>query len=466
MRANGGPYIAGAIAKACGGTLLTGDPATEFEAISTDSRDINPNDLFVPLNGANFNGHDFLIPALGAGARGSLVNRDVNRELHLNLTNRVLIQVKDTLLALADLASTHRSLYSVPLIAVTGSSGKTTVKEMIATVLRRSHHPLVSQGNLNNMIGLPMTVLNLGPQYTAAVVEAGINTFGEMEHLARAAAPDTAVITTAGPVHLEGLGSVRNVAIEKTKIAMGLKEGGTLVIPEDHDLLKECAAKYPVKILTFGVDKGDFHTENLRPDSGFSFVLHGPDCAQEITLRVPGIHNVKNALAAAAALWSLGIPLSQTTDALSEFASPSWRLETLALPGDRVLIRDCYNANPQSMAAALEVLANYRNPASTLAVLADMMELGERSAELHSEIGALAARLGITKLVFLGRFCDAFAEGFTKAGGAKEAVSCFPDKDQAWEHILPLLNDFGIILVKGSRFMKMEILADRILGER
>jgi UDP-N-acetylmuramoyl-tripeptide--D-alanyl-D-alanine ligase len=466
MRASGGPYIAGAIAEACGGTLLTGDPATEFDAISTDSRDIQPNDLFVPLNGANFDGHDFLIPALGAGARGSLISRDQIRDLPVNLTNRVLIQVKDTLLALADLASTHRSLYSVPLIAVTGSSGKTTVKEMVAAVLRRSHRPLVSQGNLNNMIGLPMTVLNLGPQYTAAVVEAGINTFGEMEHLAKAASPDIAVITTAGPVHLEGLGSVRNVAIEKTKIAMGLKEGGTLIIPEGHDLLKECAAKYPVRVVTFGIDKGDFHAEDLKSDSGFSFVLHGPDCAQEIILPVPGTHNVKNALAAAAALRSLGIPLSQTADALSEFAPPAWRLETLALTGARLLIRDCYNANPQSMAAALEVLAGYGKTAPTLAVLADMMELGELSAELHGEIGALAAKLGITKSVFLGRFCHAFAEGFQKAGGAKEAVSCFPDKDQAWEYIHPLLNNFGIILVKGSRFMKMEILADRILGER
>ncbi len=466
MRASGGPYLAGAVAKACRGILLTGDPATEFEAISTDSRDIKPNDLFVPLNGLNFDGHDFLIPALGAGARGSLISRDVNRELTVNLSDLVLIQVKDTLLALADLASTHRSQYPVPLIAVTGSSGKTTVKEMIAAVLRRSHHPLVSQGNFNNMVGLPMTVLNLGPQYTVAVVEAGINMSGEMEHLARAACPDTAVITTAGPVHLEGLGSVRNVAEEKAKIALGLKEGGTLIIPEDNVFLKESAEKYSAKIITFGVNTGDFRAEDLTMDSGPSFVLRGPDCGEKINLKVPGLHNVKNALAAAAALWSIGIPLSQTTHELSEFAAPSWRLETLSMPGGRVLIRDCYNANPQSVTAALEVLANFKKDAPTLAILADMLELGERSAELHSEIGALAARLGVTQSVFIGRFSPAFAEGFLRAGGPEAAVSSYSDKDEAWEYIRPMLNNFATILVKGSRFMKMEILADRILGER
>ena len=208
MRADAGPYKASDIVQACSGVLLSGDPEISFDAISTDSRDIRENDLFIPLKGPNFDGHDFVLPALEAGARGSLVDRDDYRVFLQDLPDYVLIQVQDTCRALSDLASAYRQTLTLPLIAVTGSSGKTSVKEMIAAVLGRSHHPLVSQGNFNNMIGLPMTILNLSPEHTVAVVEAGINMSGEMAHLARAACPDVAVITTIGPVHLEGLGTI------------------------------------------------------------------------------------------------------------------------------------------------------------------------------------------------------------------------------------------------------------------
>ena len=214
MRAASGPYLASDIARACHGTFVCGDASTEFDAISTDSRDIRKNDLFVPLVGPTYDGHDFLFPALEAGAQGSLVAHDVHRDIPNNLANIVLIQVQDTLQALSDLASSHREIYSLPLIAVTGSTGKTTVKEMIAAVLGRSHRPLVSEANYNNTTGLPMTILRLSTRYTVAVVEAGINMNSEMEDLARAARPNAAVITTIGPVHLEGLGTVENVARE------------------------------------------------------------------------------------------------------------------------------------------------------------------------------------------------------------------------------------------------------------
>jgi UDP-N-acetylmuramoyl-tripeptide--D-alanyl-D-alanine ligase len=463
MRALAGPYRARDIARGCTGVFLSGDTEATFDAISTDSRDIRPGDLFVPLKGTNFDGHDFLIPALEAGARGSLLDRDTHREIHTDLSKYVLIQVQDTLLALSDLASAHRTIHPVPLIAVTGSSGKTTVKEMIAAVLKRSHRPLVSQANFNNLIGLPMTVLNLGPGHTAAVVEAGINQNGEMDILAQAASPDVAVITTVGPVHLEGLGSIENVAREKFKLVRGLRAGGTVVAPAGNPYLEPLLRDCGRKVITFGLQGGTFAADDIRNDNGAVFRLHCPSGQQEIRLPVPGAHNISNALAAAAAVWAIGVPLSEVAESMRGFIPPAWRMEILRLPGGRTLIRDCYNANPQSVRAALEVLAARGSNSETLAILADMMELGELSEELHKRIGRDAAELGIHRVVFVGRFGQSFADGYMEAGGAAASVTPVPDKEAAWDLIGTDINRFGTILVKGSRFMKMETLANRIL---
>jgi UDP-N-acetylmuramoyl-tripeptide--D-alanyl-D-alanine ligase len=463
MRATAGPYIAQDIARACGGVILCGDPGTAFDAISTDSRDIKTGDLFVPLKGANLNGHDFLFPALEAGARGGLVDRDTHREFHRDLSNHVLIQVQDTLLALSDLASAHRTRYPVPLIAVTGSSGKTTVKEMIAAVLARSHRPLVSQRNFNNLIGLPMTVLNLGPHHTAAVVEAGINRNGEMDSLSRAASPDVAVITTVGPVHLEGLGSIENVAREKFKLAHSLKAGGSVVIPDGNPYLEPLARDLQRNVITFGLENGTFCAGNIRYGEETTFRMNTPAGAQEIRLPVPGRHNVSNALAAAAAAWAIGMSFTDVAEALGAFMPPEWRMEILQLPGNRALIRDCYNANPQSVRAALEVLSSRGTSSKTLAILADMAELGEKSEELHGRVGMDAAELGIDKVIFVGKFGRFFADGYVSAGGDARSVTLVPDKEDAWDLIGSDVNGFGTILVKGSRLMKMETIANRIL---
>jgi len=465
MRAESGPYRAEDIIRACKGVLVRGEARTSFDAITTDSRDIRKNDLFVPLTGATFDGHDFLLPALEAGARGSLVDREINRDIFQHLHNIVLIQVQNTLHALSDLASAHRSQYPIPLIAVTGSSGKTTVKEMIAAVLRRSHRPLISQGNLNNMIGLPMTVLSLGSQHTAAVVEAGINQPGEMDFLARAAAADVAVITTIGPVHLEGLKSIENVAREKFKLARSLRPEGTAVIPAENEFLEPLAGKVSCRVVTFGIDRGDFRAEDLTLGRQTRFRMIAPVGDQDVTLQIHGRHNVANALAAMAACVAVGVPLSAGAAALREFRPPSLRMEVLTLSGDRTLIRDCYNANPQSMAAALEVLATAGSGSKTLALLADMKELGEQTEKLHSDMGQVAARLDIDRMVFVGDFGASFAEGFLAAGGDSRKLTLAADKETAWNIIEPDLANFGAVLVKGSRAMRMELIADRIVQE-
>ncbi len=288
MRAESGPYITGEIVQACNGTLLRGSLDTRFAAISTDSREIRENDLFVPIRGPKFNGHDFIVPALEAGALGSLIDRDTHREIYRFHTQKVLIQVQDTLQAISDLASTRRLTYPVTLVAVTGSSGKTTVKEMIAAVLGRSHRLLVSQGNLNNVIGLPMTVLNLRPQHSAAVVEAGINTVGEMTLLARAARPDISVITTVGPVHLEGLKTVENVASEKFELVRALGSRGVAVVPFGNPyldpLIKDCSCQ----VITFGLEAGDFRAADAEISNVTRFRMITPFGEESVALRVPG----------------------------------------------------------------------------------------------------------------------------------------------------------------------------------
>ena len=378
---------------------------------------------------------------------------------------RSLIQVQDTLRALSDLASAYRKSYTLPLIAVTGSSGKTTVKEMIATVLGRSHHPLVSQGNLNNTICLPMTVLNLNGTHTVAVVEAGVNTVGEMKYLARAASPDVAVITTIGPVHLEGLGSIEQVASEKFELVRSLRAQGTAVVPHGSAYLESHLKAARCTVVSFGIEHGDFRAAKIRETDGTRFEMITPSGTVEVELNVPGRHNITNALAAAASCVAVGVPLAEVADALRGFEPPTWRMEILALSGGRILIRDCYNANPQSMKSALQVLSTRGGGRPRLAVLADMMELGAYSGKLHQELGEEVARLGIDRVVFVGDYGEQVAQGFRDAGGNSDSVQVFQDKQEAWKAIRPDIKNFRAILVKGSRVTKMETMAENILEE-
>ena len=465
MRAEAGPYRAGDVAQACDGVLLSGDADALFDGICTDSREIGPNDLFVALKGPNFDGNQFVLPALDAGARGSMVTGDINRGILQLLTDQVLIQVQDTLPALSDLASAHRKIYPHPLVAVTGSSGKTSVKEMIAAVLGRSHRPLVSPGNLNNMIGLPMTVLNLCADHTVAVVEAGINLKGEMIHLARAASPNVAVITTVGPVHLEGLGSIENVADEKFNLVRALPADGAAILPHGNPYIEPLLAECPCPTLLFGVEIGDFRAEGIKMEMETLFEMVTPSGNAEIRLKVPGRHNIANALASAAACLAVGASMDDVVEGLNSFVPPTWRMERLTLSGNRVLIQDCYNANPQSMSAALEVLAASGDDRSKLALLADMKELGDEAESLHQQLGREAALLGIDRVLFVGGYGIAVADGFVAAGGRPESITCVEDKETAWKAVKADINRYGAILVKGSRAMRMETLAEAVLEE-
>ncbi len=463
MRADKLKYNACEICSACNGAVIQGDAEMVFSGISTDSRDIKTGDMFVPLRGDNFNGSDYVIPAFKAGARGSLVDSDFSNELIKDFSDHVLIKVQDTLRSLTDLASTHRKLFPIPLIAVTGSSGKTTVKEMIASILSLSKTTLATKGNLNNLIGLPMTVLSISSEYGAVVVEAGVNHVGEMDLLAKAAAPDVAVISTIGPVHLEGLIDIATVAKEKFKMVQAASKAGVVPfgVPELENLFDQCRAQ----LFTFGIAGGDFRASNITTEDVTSFFMECPWGSSEIVIRVPGRHNVANALAAAAACLNLGAKLDEVAVGLESLEAPSWRMETVKLNGDRILFKDYYNANPQSMKAALETLDESGKAFRKLAILGDMMELGALSDELHGEIGKCAASLNIERVVFIGSSSEAFATGFRELNDSSGELSLFKDKETAWEAISSEIGAYDRILVKASRSMKMEQIANRILEE-
>jgi UDP-N-acetylmuramoyl-tripeptide--D-alanyl-D-alanine ligase len=272
------------------------------------------------------------------------------------------------------------------------------------------------------------------------------------------------VIATIGPVHLEGLGSVENVAREKFKLVSVLTDKGIAVVPAGNPWLEPLIEDCSCQVVTFGIEKGDYRVGNMVSGEETVFELISPAGTQEMRLSVPGRHNVANCLAAAAACVGIGTKLPDVAEALAGFTPPTWRMEVVQLSGDRTLLRDCYNANPLSVGVALEVLASKRQRPK-LALLADMMELGDRSAQLHEEIGREAARLGIDRLVHVGAFGDAVARGFVAAGGDADAVTVAPNKEIAWEAIAPTVKSFGTVLVKGSRVMRMEFLANLISEE-
>ena len=465
MRAEAGPYRVKDILEATSGDLAQGSVDGFFDGICTDSRELKLNDLFVPLRGQNFDGNCFVIPALKAGAGGSLVNRDVHLKIPFNLSNSVLIKVQDTLRALTDLASTHRKIYPIPLVAITGSSGKTTVKEMIGSIIGLQNPVKITKGNLNNIIGLPMTVLDTSWDHKFAVVEAGINQPGEMDMLAKAASPDIAVITTIGEAHLEGLGSMENVASEKFKLVESISGKGLGVVPGDNVLIKERLKHFKGRTVTFGLSEGDYRAENIQSGTPTIFDVIGPFGKTRIQWDLCGLHNISNALAAFATCMELGIEIQEIRKGLESFKAPAWRMEISDLGGSRKLIRDFYNANPLSMKAALAALVACDKGESTLAILGDMMELGVHAAKLHREIGAFARKMGVKSVIYVGKYGDDFSRGFSTFGGDERSIRLFVDKEKAWDFIRPKIGDFERILVKGSRSMKMEIIADQIEKE-
>jgi UDP-N-acetylmuramoyl-tripeptide--D-alanyl-D-alanine ligase len=457
------PITVKEILEATGGNLLQGDPAVQIDSLCTDSRSIKEDDFFVPIIGENFDGHKFIQSALESGALGSLTQYDIP----IN-SEGIVIRVKDTLKALWDIARYYRSRFDIKVIAVTGSAGKTTTKDMIYEVLSKNFNVLKTQGNFNNHIGLPLTLLNLSKEYQIAVVEMGMNNFGEISNLTKIARPDIGVITNIGTAHIGNLGSRQNILKAKMEILDGMNPDGMMVLNGDDDLLWGLRDSLKVKTLYFGTREGvDIQAQDIKTNesekSSCKIKFEGAEYNLEIF--VPGIHNIYNALSAIAIGLNFGVALEDMIDAIGEFKSGKMRMNVLKLNEDIKIINDTYNANPDSMEAALIALKDMKAK-RRIAVLGDMLELGELSMKLHRELGKKVAQNGMDYLITLGQQAKYIAEGAIEEGMPSKQVIDFREPKEIIDYIQNLLMPGDAALIKGSRGMKMEQIVDKISQSR
>jgi UDP-N-acetylmuramoyl-tripeptide--D-alanyl-D-alanine ligase len=434
-----------AVAGAVDGRLV-GDDAP-FSAVETDSRSLSPGALFVALRGERFDGHEFVRAAAQRGAAGALVAAETEVSLPQ-------VRVADTRLALGRMANAWRGNFSVPVVAVTGSSGKTTVKELVASILRVGHRVCSTEGNLNNDIGVPLTLMRLAADDEALVVELGANHSGEIGYLAGLVEPTVGIITNAGAAHLEGFGSLEGVAAAKGELLDHLPRAGTAVLNADDRFISEWRARSRAdQVTTFGLHRSADVSVIGTPEfdaAGSRFVLRLPEGVEiEAALPLLGMHSILNALAAAAAAHAVGVGPAQIATGLSRAAAAHGRLDRIRGRAGAVIIDDSYNANPSSVRAALDTLAAL--PGKRIFVLGDMAELGPKAAELHRETGEYAAGR-CDELFTIGALAAHAAEGFGPA-----ARRC-ADFEAAAAALEPLLARDVTVVVKASRVMGLDRL--------
>ncbi|MBI3899176.1 MAG: UDP-N-acetylmuramoyl-tripeptide--D-alanyl-D-alanine ligase [Gammaproteobacteria bacterium] len=427
-------------------------PDVRFTGVGTDTRTLQKGDLFVALTGPNFDGHHFLAQAMAKGAVAALVARELDTALPY-------VHVADTRLALGEFAAFWRRQFNIPVVAVTGSNGKTTVKEMIGSILAQVGPVCVTRGNYNNDIGLPLTLLRLRSSDRTAVIEMGMNHRGEIDYLSRLTQPTVALINNAAEAHLAGLGSLDQVARSKGEIFMGLAKDGVAILNADDPYLglwRSLAA--PRKCLTFGLDHpADFTAQYQLSTAGSAIQMQTPHGEVEMRIALIGKHNVLNALAAAAASLSAGATAADVIKGLEKLQAISGRLEFKAgLSGARV-IDDTYNANPGSVTAGLQVLRESRG--ERVLVLGDMGELGPSAPDIHRRIGELAQHLGIDRLYALGELSALAVERFGKGG------KHFRAREALIEALVDCMHGDMTLLVKGSRMMQMEKVVAGIIQQ-
>jgi UDP-N-acetylmuramoyl-tripeptide--D-alanyl-D-alanine ligase len=455
------------VLKATGGSLVRPGRSALFEGVSTDTRTIAPASLFVPLAGARFDGHDYIGQAAGAGAAGVLVQRGREGLLEKIAGEATVISVEDTLTALGDLARFWRARFSIPVVAVTGSSGKTTTKEMAAAILGREKHLLKNVGNLNNLVGLPLTLFQMNEAHEVAVLEMGTNRRGEIARLTEIAGPTVGVITNVGPAHLEGLKSLETIRKEKGDIFRVMNNRGTAVINLDDEALAPWAEKWKGEKITFAIEADADVTASRIAHEGekgtiFSLLMDG--ASREILVPVLGFHNVSNALAAAAASSAAGADFDAICQGLMAFKPVGGRMEVYRLKNGGTLIDDTYNANPASVAVALKTLQGLKGECRSTVILGDMLELGGEAEKYHEEIGRNLADTGVSKAYLRGDFAKVTAKGAMKRGMKGDQVLIDLSTEETVAHLKACLKAGDWVLVKGSRKMKMEEIVQAILG--
>jgi len=463
-------FILEEILKATGGRLLQGKEKTSFPGISTDSRTVAEGELFIALKGERFDGHQFAIEALKKSAGGVIIEEDKVRDIRWNgYRPSAVIAVKDALHALGDIAQERRRRFRTPVVALTGSNGKTTTKEMISACLETAFPVLKTKGNLNNLIGLPLTLLHLTDEERIVVLEMGMNVPGEIRRLTEIAEPDVGLITNIERVHLEGMGSLERVREEKGELFRRMRQDGTILVNQDDPSVIDLASEFHGQKITFGIDHpAEVMAKDIRLQEvgGTSFTLMMEGVTMEITLPFLGGHFVPNALSAIAVASLFGIELEKVKEALEHLSPCPMRMEVLRPQEGVTLINDAYNANPRSMELALEILSQMKGKGRGIAVLGDMLELGEYSVEAHQLIGKRVGELSIDFLLALGEEAPVLVESAMRHGLDSEKARIVESHTEAISILKKMVQDGDWILVKGSRRMGMEKIAEGLMARR
>lgn len=445
------------ILEATGGRLLSGEDSVVLQHISIDSRKMEGNDLFVPFAGARADAHNFIGMAFENGAAASLSART-----DVETGKGPVILVEDTLKALQDIGRWYRKhVLQFPIVGITGSVGKTSTREMVYAALSSGFHVFSTKGNYNGQIGVPLTLSQMAPEDEMAVLEMGMSLPGEMARISRVACVDYAVMTNIGISHIENLGSQENICREKLHIIDGMKDGGVLILNGDDPILSEIQVDRPIKMVFYGCGANcQYQVQNIRTVDNravFDAVIEGK--RYTVSLKVPGIHNVMNAMAALAVANEAGISVEGAVKAIENFAGFARRLE---ITEDRglTIIDDAYNASPDSMKAALQVLDSMKAKGRKVAVLADMLELGEKAPEYHFETGLSAVDKRIDAYVligelasWIGRAIDQYSEVLTKY---------FKTNQEAAQWLISWLEPGDMVLFKGSNSMKLKEVIDAV----
>jgi UDP-N-acetylmuramoyl-tripeptide--D-alanyl-D-alanine ligase len=455
------------VLKATTGNLVTGALEKTFYGISTDSRLVKKGNLFIALKGEKFDGHDFVNQALQQGAAGIIVH-DAKVSKDLTDKNVTVIKVADTLIALGDLAHEWRKRFSITVIGLTGSSGKTTTKEMIAAIIGRKKNILKTEGNLNNLIGLPQTIFRLTTEHELAILEMGTNTRGEIKRLTQIALPDIGLITNIGPAHLAGFGSIDVVSEEKGDLFLNMSPSGTIIVNIDDKAVAICAERWIGRKITFSMSpNADVTVKDIKMNGikGMSFNLVVGENTQKVEMKIVGLHHVNNAMAAAAAAFTVGTDIKTIAEGLAEFRPFSGRMEMVKLRNGSFLLDDSYNANPASVREALMTLKDLKVHHNGFVFLGDMLELGTESEEMHRKIGMLIATIGINTLFLQGNFSKVTAAGAMEGGLSPENIFFLSNENNGINYLKENLKKGDWILVKGSRGMKMEKIVAQICDD-
>lgn len=428
-----------------------------ISAVSTDTRTISDGAVFFALKGENSDGHRYVKAAMEAGAVCCVVDDMTNVPDGL-----AVIKVESTNRALLDLAGAYRREMKIPVVAITGSVGKTSTRGMIASVLSQKYKTLATEGNFNNEIGVPHTLFRLNKSHEIAVIEMGMNHFGELSRITAAARPETAVITNVGEAHIENLGSREGILRAKLEILEGLPHDGTVILCGDNDMLWSVNGQLDFETLYFGTEntKCDLVAENIKTYAdGSEFTFKYEENEYKVNISIPGAHHIYNALAAVLVGVKYNVPMKEIITGIREFVPDGMRQKAVKM-GDYTVIMDCYNANPTSMRSGLEVLSLSNDGERKVACLGDMMELGTISPDAHRGVGRAVYDYGTDCLVTVGERARLIAEGAKEAGMNPENIHSFDTVEQLCDKLYDILRPGDVMLLKASRSMRLERIAE------